>query len=128
MVMQTRNSSTYRNRNSYNCSQQNIDEHRTFKTSKNFQQRWTLDFQKAVKLSVEMPMGLQKNSLKLSAEMEMGLMTIASQVRRSSKKGTAILTEIEIPTIVHSKAEMNIGLSKPSKTFSRDGHWTLEKQ
>jgi hypothetical protein len=38
------------------------------------------------------------------------------------------LTEIEIPTIVHSKTEMNIGLSKPVKTFSRDGRWTLEKQ
>jgi hypothetical protein len=87
-----------------------------------------LDFQKTVKLSAEMPMRLQKNNLKLSAEMEMGLMTIASQVRWSGKKGTAKLTEIEIPTIVHSKAEMNIGLSKPSKTFSRDGHWTLEKQ
>jgi hypothetical protein len=60
--------------------------------------------------------------------MEMGLMTIASQVRRSGKKGTAILTEIEIPTIVRSKAEMNIGLSKPVKTFSRDGHWTFKKQ
>jgi hypothetical protein len=35
-------------------------EHRAFKTSKNFQQRWTLDFRKTVKLSAEMPMGLQK--------------------------------------------------------------------
>ncbi len=60
----------YRNRNSYNCSQQSRDEHRTFKTSKNFQQRWTLDFRKTEKLSVEMPMGLQKNNLKLSAEMD----------------------------------------------------------
>ncbi len=58
----------------------------------------------------------------------MGLMTIASQVRWSGKKGMPTLTEIEIPTIVHSKAEMNIGLLKPVKTFSRDGHGTLEKQ
>ncbi len=58
----------------------------------------------------------------------MGLMTIASQVRWSGKKGTTILTEKEIPTIVHSKAEMNIGFSKPVKTFSRDGHWTFKKQ
>jgi hypothetical protein len=36
--------------------------------------------------------------------MEMGLMTIASQVRWSGKKGTVVLTEIEIPTIVHNKA------------------------
>ncbi len=34
----------------------------------------------------------------------MGLMTIASQVRWSGKKGTVVLTEIEIPTIVHNKA------------------------
>jgi hypothetical protein len=33
-----------------------------------------LDFRKTVKLSAEMPMGLQKNNLKLSAEMDiMGL-------------------------------------------------------
>ncbi len=70
MVRQKRNSETYRNRNSYNCSQQSRDEHRTFKTSKNFQQRWTLDFQKTVQLSAEMPMRLQKNNLKLSAEMD----------------------------------------------------------
>jgi uncharacterized protein YcnI len=44
------------------------------------------------------------------------------------QKGTAILTEIEIPTIVHSKAEMNIGLSIAVKTFSRDGRWTFKKQ
>jgi DNA-directed RNA polymerase len=74
MVRQNRNSYTYRNRNSYNCSQQSRDEHRTFKTSQNFQQRWTLDLRKTVKLSVQMSMGLQKNNLKLSAEIDiMGL-------------------------------------------------------
>jgi hypothetical protein len=82
MVRLKRNSNINRNRNSYNCSQQSRDEHRTFKTSKNFQQRWTLDCRKTVKLS-----------------------------------------EIEIPTIVHSKADEHRTF-KTSKNFQQ--RWTLD--
>jgi hypothetical protein len=61
--------------------------------------------------------------------MEMGLMTIASpsQMVRQTRNSSTYRNRNSYNCSQQSR-DVHIGLSKPVKTFSRDGHWNLEKQ